>query len=155
MAEPSRYTPEQLSILLRIAAGKGRDPVKLQEELQNGRLDGLLQSLGADREKVNALLSDREGLSQLLQSPQVRTLLQQLLAGQAPRSPDLSRAPGGGRPVARASPGSGPPAGGPPTRPRRGGPRGGRLTRAPRQPFLNRRHYLLPHHGSEGSPWRT
>ena len=41
MAEPSRYTPEQLSILLRIAAGKlGRDPVKLQEELQNGRLDG-------------------------------------------------------------------------------------------------------------------
>ena len=83
MAEPSRYTPEQLSILLRIAAGKlGRDPVKLQEELQNGRLDGLLQSLGADREKVNALLSDREGLSQLLQSPQVRMLLQQLLAGQ-------------------------------------------------------------------------
>ena len=76
MAEPSRYTPEQLSILLRIAAGKlGRDPVKLQEELQNGRLDGLLQSLGADREKVNALLSDREGLSQLLQSPQVRMLL--------------------------------------------------------------------------------
>ena len=60
MAEPSRYTPEQLSILLRIAAGKlGRDPVKLQEELQNGRLDGLLQSLGADRDKVNALLSDR------------------------------------------------------------------------------------------------
>ena len=85
MAEPSRYTPEQLSILLRIAAGKlGRDPVKLQEELQNGRLDGLL---GADREKVNALLSDREGLSQLLQSPQVRTLLQQLLAGQAPPEP--------------------------------------------------------------------
>ena len=84
MAEPSRYTPEQLSILLRIAAGKlGRDPVKLQEELQNGRL----QSLGADREKVNALLSDREGLSQLLQSPQVRTLLQQLLAGQAPPEP--------------------------------------------------------------------
>lgn len=62
MAEPSRYTPEQLSILLRIAAGKlGRDPVKLQEELQNGRLDGLLQSLGADREKVNALLSDPGG----------------------------------------------------------------------------------------------
>ena len=81
MAEPSRYTPEQLSILLRIAAGKlGRDPVKLQEELQNGRLDGLLQSLGADRDKVN-------GLSQLLQSPQVRTLLQQLLAGQAPPEP--------------------------------------------------------------------
>ena len=85
MADTPRYTPEQLSILLRVAAGKlGRDPVKLQDDLQNGRLDGLLQSLGADREKVSALLSDREGLAQLLQSEQVRQLLQQLLSGQNP-----------------------------------------------------------------------
>lgn len=85
MADTPRYTPEQLSILLRVAAGKlGRDPVKLQDDLQNGRLDGLLQSLGADREKVTALLSDREGLAQLLQSEHVRQLLQQLLSGQNP-----------------------------------------------------------------------
>ena len=85
MADTPRYTPEQLSILLRVAAGKlGRDPVKLQDDLQNGRLDGLMQSLGADREKVTALLSDREGLAQLLQSEQVRQLLQQLLSGQNP-----------------------------------------------------------------------
>ena len=85
MADTPRYTPEQLSILLRVAAGKlGRDPVKLQDDLQNGRLDGLLQSRGADREKVTALLSDREGLAQLLQSEQVRQLLQQLLSGQNP-----------------------------------------------------------------------
>ena len=85
MADTPRYTPEQLSILLRVAAGKlGRDPVKLQDDLQNGRLDGLLQSLGADREKGTALLSDREGLAQLLQSEQVRQLLQQLLSGQNP-----------------------------------------------------------------------
>ena len=85
MADTPRYTPEQLSILLRVAAGKlGRDPVKLQDDLQDGRLDGLLQSLGADREKVTALLSDREGLAQLLQSEQVRQLLQQLLSGQNP-----------------------------------------------------------------------
>lgn len=85
MADTPRYTPEQLSILLRVAAGKlGRDPVKLQDDLQNGRLDGLLQSLGAEREKVTALLSDREGLAQLLQSEQVRQLLQQLLSGQNP-----------------------------------------------------------------------
>ena len=78
MAESPRYTPEQLSILLRIAAGKlGRDPVQLQEELQNGKLDGLLQSLGADRERALALLNDREGLTRLLQSEQVRSLLQQ------------------------------------------------------------------------------
>ena len=85
MADTPRYTPEQLSILLRVAAGKlGRDPVKLQDDLQNGRLDGLLQSLGADREKVTTLLSDREGLAQLLQSEQVRQLLQQLRSGQNP-----------------------------------------------------------------------
>ena len=85
MADTPRYTPEQLSILLRVAAGKlGRDPVKLQDDLQNGRLDGLLQSLGADSEKVTALLSDREGLAQLLQSEQVSQLLQQLLSGQNP-----------------------------------------------------------------------
>lgn len=85
MAESPNYTPEQLSILLRIAAGKlGRDPVQLQEELQNGKLDGLLQSLGADRERALALLNDREGLTRLLQSEQVRSLLQQLLAGQSP-----------------------------------------------------------------------
>ena len=85
MADTPRYTPEQLSILLRVAAGKlGRDPVKLQDDLQNGRLDGLLQSLGAEREKVTALMSDREGLAQLLQSEQVRQLLQQLLSGQNP-----------------------------------------------------------------------
>lgn len=88
MAEPPRYTPEQLSILLRIAAGKlGRDPVRLQEELQNGQLDGLFQSLGADRDKVTALLSDRESLTRLLQSEQVRGLLQQLLKGQTPPAP--------------------------------------------------------------------
>ena len=41
MADTPRYTPEQLSILLRVAAGKlGRVPVKLQDDLQNGRLDG-------------------------------------------------------------------------------------------------------------------
>ena len=85
MADTPRYTPEQLSILLRVAASKlGRDPVKLQDDLQSGRLDGLLQSLGADREKVTTLLSDREGLAQLLQSEQVRQLLQQLLSGQNP-----------------------------------------------------------------------
>ena len=40
MPEPPRYTPEQLSILLRVAAGKlGRDPVKLQQELQSGSLE--------------------------------------------------------------------------------------------------------------------
>lgn len=82
MAEPMRLTPEQLSILIRVAAGKlGKDPVKLSEDLKSGQLDGLLNSLGADRQKAAALLNDKEALSTLLQSDQVKSFLQQLLSG--------------------------------------------------------------------------
>lgn len=80
MADSMQFTPEQLSVLLRLAAAKmGRDPIRLQQELQSGQMDGLLQSLGADREKLAALLSDKEAVMRLLQSEQVRQLLQQLL----------------------------------------------------------------------------
>lgn len=80
MSDSVRFTPEQLSILLRVAAGKlGRDPVALAEDLKNGQMDGLLSALGADREKATALLNDREKLAQLLQSEQVKVLLQQVL----------------------------------------------------------------------------
>lgn len=85
MADSIRFTPEQLSILLRVAAGKlGRDPVKLSEDLKSGQLDGILNSLGADRQKVAAMLNDKEALGNLLQSEQVRTLLQQLLGSPNP-----------------------------------------------------------------------
>lgn len=85
MADSIRFTPEQLSILLRVAAGKlGRDPVKLSEDLKSGQLDGILDSLGADRQKVAAMLNDKEALGNLLQSEQVRTLLQQLLGSPNP-----------------------------------------------------------------------
>lgn len=83
MAEPIRFSPEQLSILMRVAAGKlGKDPVKLTDDLKNGQFDGVLESLGADRQKVAALLSDKETLAKLLQSSEVRALLQQLLGSQ-------------------------------------------------------------------------
>lgn len=80
MGEPIRFSPEQLSILLRVAAGKlGRDPVKLTDDLKSGQFDSILDSLGADREKVAGLLQDKQALGELLQSEQVRALLQQLL----------------------------------------------------------------------------
>lgn len=83
MSDSVRFTPEQLSILLRVAAGKlGRDPVALAEDLKNGQMDGLLSALGADRGKATALLNDREKLAQLLQSEQVKALLQQILGTQ-------------------------------------------------------------------------
>ena len=83
MSDSVRFTPEQLSILLRVAAGKlGRDPVALAEDLKNGQMDGLLSAMGADREKATSLLNDREKLTQLLQSEQVKVLLQQILGSQ-------------------------------------------------------------------------
>lgn len=83
MVEPIRFTPEQLSILLRVAGGKlGKDPVKLSEDLKSGQFDSLLDSLGADRQKVTSLLSDKQALTELLQSPQVHSLLQQILGNQ-------------------------------------------------------------------------
>ena len=71
MAEPAPYTPEQLSILLRIAAGKlGRDPVQLQRELQAGRLDALHYAIDHAQEgdliavigKGHEAYRDREGV---------------------------------------------------------------------------------------------
>lgn len=83
MAEPIRFSPEQLSILMRVAAGKlGKDPVKLTDDLKSGQFDGVLESLGADRQKVAALLSDKDALAKLLQSNEVRNMLQQFLGGQ-------------------------------------------------------------------------
>lgn len=88
MADSMQFTPEQLSVLLRLAAAKmGRDPIRLQQELQSGQMDGLLQSLGADREKLAALLSDKEAVMRLLQSEQVRQLLQQLLGAPPSAAP--------------------------------------------------------------------
>jgi len=88
MADSMQFTPEQLSVLLRLAAAKmGRDPIRLQQELQSGQMDGLLQSLGADREKLAALLNDKEAVMRLLQSEQVRQLLQQLLGAPPSAAP--------------------------------------------------------------------
>ena len=93
MAEPSRYTPEQLSILLRIAAGKlGRDPVKLQEELQNGRLDGLLLSGAALlEESCRALVEQLEIPVVVFQSGAQWALSQRGWAGAHSQTPARRR----------------------------------------------------------------
>ena len=66
------------------APGAARRPAVDQETLLILVVLAFLIRQHADREKVTALLSDREGLAQLLQSEQVRQLLQQLLSGQNP-----------------------------------------------------------------------
>lgn len=80
MSENLNLTPEQQAVLMKIVAGRtGTDPINLREELSGEGSDGVLGALGADREKLQALMDNREELEKMLSSPQVRTLLQQLL----------------------------------------------------------------------------
>lgn len=80
MNEKPRLTPEQLSVLLKIVAKRtGRDPINLRNELNTGGADGLIGALGADREKLQALMNNRQELEALLSSPQVQAMLRELL----------------------------------------------------------------------------
>lgn len=80
MSEKPNLTPEQLSVLLKIVARRtGRDPINLRQELSTEGADGLLGALGADREKLQALMSNRQEMEALLSSPQVQAMLRELL----------------------------------------------------------------------------
>lgn len=80
MSDKPTLTPEQMSVLLKIVTTKtGKDPIDLKKELSGESADGILDALGADREKLHQLMENREELEKMLSSPQMRTLLQQLL----------------------------------------------------------------------------
>ena len=73
--------PHQQEQLLRIAAQMiGRDPAVLQQAIQSGQLDAVLSGLPGDRkQQALQLLQDPQALYRMLESPQVQTLLRQLL----------------------------------------------------------------------------
>ena len=80
MSEKPALTPEQMSVLLKIVSSRtGKDPINLRKEMEGGSADGVLDALGADREKLHQLMENRQELEQLLSSPKIRTLLQELL----------------------------------------------------------------------------
>ena len=80
MNEKPKLTPEQMSVLLKIISSKtGKDPINLREELSGDGADGILDALGADREKLRQLMNNRRELETLLSSPQVKALLQEVL----------------------------------------------------------------------------
>ena len=80
MSDKPTLTPEQMSVLLKIVTAKtGKDPIDLKKELSGESADGILDALGADREKLHQLMENREELEKMLSSPQMRALLQQLL----------------------------------------------------------------------------
>lgn len=73
----SGVTPEQLNALLQFAAKRlGTTPEKLAQTVQNGGLEAVKDSLGADNvKKINNLTADPQQIEQFLQSPQVAQLL--------------------------------------------------------------------------------
>ena len=81
MSEGQGLTPEQLGILLKVASSKmGKDPIQLKKELADGSYDRVLGSIGADPEKIKAMMENRAAMEELLGSPQVQAILKELLA---------------------------------------------------------------------------
>ncbi len=83
MDEHKGLTPEQLGILLKVASSKmGKDPIQLKKELSDGSYDQVLSSIGADQEKLRAMMENRSAMEELLESPQVKTILREIMGGQ-------------------------------------------------------------------------
>ncbi len=82
MSNGQGLTPEQLGILLKVASAKmGKDPIQLKKELSNGSYDQVLGAIGADQQKLRAMMEDRAAMEQLLGSSQVQAILKEMLGG--------------------------------------------------------------------------
>ena len=82
MSEGQGLTPEQLGILLKVASAKvGKDPIQLKKELSDGSYDQVLGAIGADQEKVKAMMENRAAMEELRGSPQVQAILREMLGG--------------------------------------------------------------------------
>ncbi|MEA5010832.1 MAG: hypothetical protein VB100_03815 [Angelakisella sp.] len=80
MGEKVSFTPEQISLLIKVAAAKmGKDPLMLRKELENGSLDSLLGGMGADKDKVRDMLGNKNELEQMLSSPQVIAMIRGMM----------------------------------------------------------------------------
>lgn len=82
MSSGQGLTPEQLGILLKVASAKmGKDPIQLKKELSDGSYDQVLGAIGADQQKLRAMMEDRAAMEQLLGSSQVQAILKEMLGG--------------------------------------------------------------------------
>ena len=80
MSNGQGLTPEQLGILLKVASAKmGKDPIQLKKELSDGSYDQVLGAIGADQQKLRAMMEDRAAMEQLLGSSQVQAILKEML----------------------------------------------------------------------------
>ena len=82
MSNGQGLTPEQLGILLKVASAKmGKDPIQLKKELSDGSYDQVLGAIGADQQKLRAMMEDRAAMELLLGSSLVQAILKEMLGG--------------------------------------------------------------------------
>ena len=79
----SQLTPDQREALIAYASKQlGMDPRQLQQTLHTKNTDALSETVGTPAaEKIGALLGDPQLLERMMDSPQAKALLQQLLGG--------------------------------------------------------------------------
>ncbi len=78
----AQLTPEQLEALLKFASSKlGISEQQLARTVQSGNIDDLGLSPESSK-KLEGLIGGRNSAETLLQSPQVKALLSQLLGGE-------------------------------------------------------------------------
>lgn len=74
--------PDPNRLLQMLAAKTGRDPAKLQQQLAQGKTAGLLEGMDpASRATAEKVLADPTLAQKMLQTPQVREMIQRLMNG--------------------------------------------------------------------------
>lgn len=78
---PSNLSPSQMDAMLKLAGQKlGRDPQAIKDQLENGNLDQL--GINAQQQQqIGQLLKNPQALSQFLEQPQIKQMLNQLMKG--------------------------------------------------------------------------
>lgn len=81
MNMPSNLSPSQMDAMLKLAGQKlGRDPQTIKDQLEKGNLDQL--GINAQQQQqIGQLLKNPQALSQFLEQPQIKQMLNQLMKG--------------------------------------------------------------------------
>lgn len=78
---PSNMSPGQLDALLNLAGKKlGRDPQAIKDQISQGNL-GNLGMNEQQQQQLGQMLQNPQALSQFLEQPQIKQMLNQLMKG--------------------------------------------------------------------------
>ena len=80
---PSGLSPEKMNALLKLAGQKlGRDPETLKKQIESGQMDQVTQGMSPEQAKqVQSMLQNPKAIGQILENPQVKRMLGDLMKG--------------------------------------------------------------------------